>query len=187
MRKVILISLSIFITLITVIVAISKTIVPIIKNANYEKEIAKKNAQFAEQIQKEESNSNEEEFEFADVPETDGQRVGVYIGEYINLLNNKQYEEAYALLNEGFKEMNFPTLQSYTEYAKEKYSRKKVVQYNKFKIEGFVYVVDATIKDLSIYPEPKEFDQVFRFQETEPGVFNLSFGIWGGIKYESSN
>ena len=57
MRKVILISLSVFVTLITVIVAISKTIVPIIKNANYEKEIAKKNAEFAEQIKKEESNN----------------------------------------------------------------------------------------------------------------------------------
>lgn len=178
MRKFVLIILSVILMLIAICVAFSKTIVPIVKNANYEKSIEEKNAQLAEQLKQEEQENEQEQIDdLPDVPENDGQRVGTYIGEYISLLNKKEYEKAYALLNTGFKEINFPTLNSYIEYASKKYARKKVVEYKKFKLEGFVYVVDTTIKDLAIYSEPQEFDQVFRFQEIEPGVFNLSFGI----------
>lgn len=179
MKKVVLIVFSVVLVLVTIVVAISKTVVPMVKNASYEKNIEKKNAQFAEQLKnQEEQNKNEEpNVSLPDVPENDGQRVGTYIGEYISLINSKDYEVAYALLNTGFKELNFPTLESYIDYASEKYKRQKVIEYKKFKLEGFVYVVDTTIKDLAIYDNPQEFNQVFRFQETEPGVFNLSFGI----------
>lgn len=179
MRRIVLIVLSSILILVTICVAISKTIVPMVKNANYEKKVEKQNIQFAEQLKQQQQQKEEQDNidELPDVPENDGQRVGTYIGEYISLLNKKEYEKAYALLNTGFKEINFPTLDSYIEYASKKYSRQKVVEYNKFKLEGFVYVVDTTIKDLAIYSQPQEFNQVFRFQETEPGVFNLSFGI----------
>ncbi len=178
-KRIILMFFSIILIIATIVVVISKTIVPMVKNANYEKNIEEKNAQFAEQLkqQEEEKNNQQPNDNSSDVPQNDGQRVGTYIGEYISLLNSKQYEEAYSLLNTGFKELNFPTLESYIEYVSEKYSRQKTVEYVKFKLEGFVYVVDTVIKDLAIYENPQKFDQVFRFQETEPGVFNLSFGI----------
>ena len=178
MKKVILIILSILLILLSIIIGISKTIVPIIKNVNYEKNIENMNKQFVEELKEKQEQQNKEVVdESSDVPQNDGQRVGTYIGQYIEFINNKDYESAYKLLNQGFKDKYFPTLESYIDYAREKYSRQKSVEYVRFKIEGFVYVVDTVIKDLAIYENPQQFEQVFRFQETEPGVFNISFGI----------
>lgn len=179
MKRVILIVLSALLILLTVIVGISKTVVPMIKNANYEKNIEEMNQQFAEQLKQQQQQKENEEVvvDSPDVPQNDGQRVGTYIGQYVELLNNKEYESAYGLLNQGFKDANFPTLDSYIDYVSQKYARQKTVEYTRFKIEGFVYVVDTVVKDLAIYDNPQQFEQIFRFQEIEPGVFNLSFGI----------
>lgn len=182
-KKVILIFFSAILVIASIVIVFNKTIIPLVKNANYEKDMEKRNAQFSEQIKQQEEEKQKEQENQATtddtptVPENDGQRVGTYIGQYISLLNSKKYDKAYGLLNEGFKELNFPTLESYVEYVKEKYSRQKSVQYVKFKLEGYVYVVDTVIKDLPIYENPQEFKQVFRFQETNSGEFNLSFGI----------
>ncbi|MDD4066823.1 MAG: hypothetical protein PHH22_02485 [Clostridia bacterium] len=180
MKKKILIISSLFIFFISLIIVISKTLIPMYNNAEYEKKLTQKTQEWQEQINNinnKENENNNIEFEVKDVPTNDVERIRMYIGKYISYVNDKDYQGAYDLLDDSFKELNFPTLNDYIQYIEVKYERTKVIEYNKYKIQGFVYVVDTTVKDLGIYKNPTSFAQVFMFKETQPGDYKLSFGI----------
>ena len=54
---------------------------------------------------------------------TERQRMQTYFGEYISAIENKDYEKAYSLLYDNFKNNYFPTLLDFANYAEAKYPK----------------------------------------------------------------
>lgn len=74
-------------------------------------------------------------------------RMQTYFGTYISYIESKDYESAYNLLYDGFKQTYFPTLQDFENYAKSTYPSNIVVNYIDISREGTMYIIELEIKD----------------------------------------
>lgn len=74
-------------------------------------------------------------------------RMQTYFGTYISYIESKDYENAYNLLYDGFKQTYFPTLQDFANYAKDAYPSNIVINYIDISREGTMYILELQIID----------------------------------------
>ena len=75
-------------------------------------------------------------------------RMQTYFGTYISYIEVKDYQSAYNLLYDGFKQTYFPTLQDFEQYAKTKYPNNMIINYTNITREGTIYVLTLEIRDV---------------------------------------
>lgn len=100
------------------------------------------------------------------------QRIKFYFSKYIENLENGNFEVAYNMLYEEFKNNYFSTLEKYEEYIKEKYPEIITVSYVNFQREGIYYILTMEIQDLI---NDTSFEQIFVVREYDYNNFVLSF------------
>lgn len=99
------------------------------------------------EIQKATYNSSKEEVKqyLSTLGETS--RMKYYCGEYIKHLQKQEYEKAYNLLYDEFKQNYFPTYESYEKYVKTFYPARFGVVYDDITRQGNLYVLRLKIID----------------------------------------
>ncbi len=76
-------------------------------------------------------------------------RVQYYISQFLELIGNQDYEKAYSLLNEDFKNTNFNTIEKFKEFCKIYPEKDVVCKYSGFdRIGSSLYVMTVTINQL---------------------------------------
>ena len=75
-------------------------------------------------------------------------RMQFYVSKYISYLEEGDYESAYNLLYDEFKQNYFKTQEEFTAYVKNKYSDIITLDYEKTERLGPYYVVTVNFKDL---------------------------------------
>jgi len=75
-------------------------------------------------------------------------RIKYYFNKYISYIENDEYEKAYNLLYQDFKNTYFKTLESYIKYIKQKYPTIITVEYTDVARLGKYYVLDIKFVDL---------------------------------------
>lgn len=109
---------------------------------------------------------------------TERQRMQTYFGTYISYVENKNYEEAYALLYDGFKQNYFPTLEDFISYAQNNYPSNIIVEYTNIERQGTIFILTVKIRDAlndSAQTEVQENRVVI--MENATNDFKISFEV----------
>lgn len=109
---------------------------------------------------------------------TEKQRMQTYFGQYISYVESKNYEKAYDLLYDGFKQNYFKTLEEFKSYAENNYPNNIVVEYTNIQRQGTLFILTVKIKDAleSIDQEGIEEQQVV-VMENSTNDFKISFAV----------
>lgn len=116
-----------------------------------------------------------EKLELYSMDEAD--RIKYYFNVYIDYLDNKEYEKAYNMLDDKFKNNYFKTLDSYIKYINNKYSPIISVTYDDITRMGNYYILDITFLDLfsSTADNMVGKKQKFIIYETDYNEYKMSF------------
>lgn len=108
---------------------------------------------------------------------SESERVKYYFNTYIDYLGNKEYENAYNMLDDKFKNNYFKTVESYKNYIEKKYSPIISVTYDDLTRMGDYYILDITFLDLfsSTNENMVGKSQKFVIYETDYGKYTISF------------
>ena len=101
-------------------------------------------------------------------------RVEAYVGQFISAIEEKDYDKAYAKLNENFKNNYFKTLEDFKNYAEKKYPSNPSITYDSLKRIGQIYLVQVTIKDV-MNTDFNAFSQRFVIRENGANDYKVSF------------
>lgn len=105
-------------------------------------------------------------------------RMQTYFGQYISLIESKDYEGAYNLLYEGFKKTYFPTLEDFTNYAQANYPSNIVVEYTNIERQGTIFVLYVKIRNpLTDTTQTEVEERRVVIIESEVNNFKLSFEV----------
>ena len=105
------------------------------------------------------------------------ERIKYYFNKYIDCLESGDYETAYNMLDQKFKNNYFQTLDSFTTYVSNKYSPIISVTYDDLTRMGNYYILDVTFLDLFSSTDDNMVgnSQKFIFYETDYDVYTMSF------------
>ena len=95
-------------------------------------------------------------------------------GEYIECLRNKDYESAYAKLNEEYKKNYFPDLDSYKSYIQKNFPKNIRITYGDERAQGEVCIVEINFSDVED-KSFKEFTQRYVVRENGAYDYTISF------------
>ena len=105
-------------------------------------------------------------------------RMERYFGKYIGYIEEEEYEKAYNLLYEEFKQNYFKTLDDYVKYIKETYPEMISVEYTNIERQGQYYVLFVDIVDLmATSGNENKISQNTVIYETDYNEFYISFSL----------
>ena len=107
---------------------------------------------------------------------TEATRMKTYIGQYISAIDSKDYETAYNMLYQEFRNTYFKTLEEFITYVENKYPDEIMITYNNMEREGTIYIISISIQN----PFDSNFQAVEQnivIQEKDLNNFTLSFNV----------
>ncbi len=122
-------------------------------------------------IKTEEEKYQEEITELKDMGEV--KRMQFYVSKYFSYIEARDYENAYKLLYDEFKQNYFKTQEDFEKYVKNKYSDIITLNYENLERLGTYYVLTVNFSDL--IDNQKNFTQLFVVRENGFNDFVLSF------------
>lgn len=125
-----------------------------------------------ESIEQEEKEQQIQEEKFL-LTRNEKERMQIYIAKYFNYIENKEYENAYNLLYEDFKNLYYPTLSFYKKYIDETYFVAMEIEYNDIQRQGEYYIL--TVKLINMIEPINTKVQKFVIYEKGANDFVLSF------------
>lgn len=106
----------------------------------------------------------------------EAERIKYYFNTYIKYIDDKDYEKAYNMLDDKFKNNYFKTLNDYTKYIQKKYPVVMSITYNDITRFGNYYILDVSFLDvLGDIEEEENSSQKFVFYETNYNEYKMSF------------
>ena len=106
------------------------------------------------------------------------QRMQTYFGRYLSYIESGNYEEAYNLLYDGFKQNYFPTLEDFESYAQNNYPSNMVVEYTNIERQGTIFILTVKIRNaLSDNTQTDVKEQQIVVTENNVNDFKLSFEV----------
>ena len=105
------------------------------------------------------------------------ERIKYYFNVYLDYLDKKDYQSAYNMLDDKFKNNYFKTLDEFTQYVSSKYSPILSVEYNDLTRMGNYYILDVTFLDLfsSTSDNMVGKNQKFIIYETDYDKYTMAF------------
>ena len=107
----------------------------------------------------------------------EGDRMTYYCGQFINCIDNQEYEKAYNMLYAEFKQNYFPTLQEFENYVKNYYPRFFGVKYDDIERYKDTYVIRLKIQDFQAAEGSEEKIQRIVVREYEYNNYVISFSV----------
>lgn len=157
-----------------IFVLIFINLVVLLKMNEVDKKIIKNTSKVISEEDEEEQNQDYEEKKLEDMEERD--RMEYYFYEFISLIHDEKYSEAYGLLYPEFKERYFKTEEDFTKYVKKLYPSSVGFSYNDISRQGNIYVLSITVIDVN-KGKGKEKSQRIVIQENNFNDFRLSFQV----------
>ena len=155
-----------------VCVYIYKIISPLVQNKRVQKEYEELIEQRDEQLANIRKTKTEEEKKAKELAEVKKMEEN----KYITYLEEKNYEKAYDLLYEEYKNNYFPTLEDFEKYAKEKYPDFMRVEHIYMSRQGEYYILTVNIYNL-LTNEIIEKEQKYVIKEEDFLDYVLSFQV----------
>lgn len=106
---------------------------------------------------------------------TERSRMQTYFGTFISYIEEQNYEDAYDLLNENFKNKYFSTIDQFETYM-QKYPKDIAVDYKDIERQGELFVLTVEIKDV-FNDEAQKITQRVVIRELGVNQFTISFQV----------
>lgn len=103
-------------------------------------------------------------------------RMQIYFGQYMRLIDTKQYEKAYSKLNPEFKQVNFTDINKFIEYCKKTYPSTSSIEYDTINRNGDMYILTVNITD-SFNTNFKTVTQRIVVKEISNNNYEISFQL----------
>lgn len=101
-------------------------------------------------------------------------RAQTYFGEFIEAIDDKNYTEAYNMLNDEYKNNYFPNQSDFENYVKTSFPQGNLaIEYNSFDKKGEIYVLDVNI--YSINDTNNKINKTAVIRENGLNNFKISF------------
>ena len=141
-------------------------------------EIAETQSQADIQKQQEEAlKKTEEEVKIAKLSEmAERDRMEVYFSEFISAVEDGNYEIAYAMLYDDFKNSYFPNLSDFEEYAKKTFPKNMTIKHENFERNGNIYIMFVELSDF-LTSKTKGKEMRFVIKEEKLNDFVMSFSV----------
>lgn len=104
------------------------------------------------------------------------ERMEYYVKSFIDAVENKNYEDAYDMLYDDFKNNFFPTLDEFEKYAKNTFPTLCNLEYTNIERNGDVYVLWITLSD-TLAGKDSAVEMNFVVQENDLNDFVMSFTV----------
>lgn len=105
------------------------------------------------------------------------QKAKINIDKFFNMINMKDYESAYKLLDEEFKQKNFSTIEKFEAYIKAKTFNHNKIIYNTYNDEmSPIYIYNITLKDIT-NEQSKEYNYQIIVKLIEDTNFSISINL----------
>lgn len=103
-------------------------------------------------------------------------RMEQYVANFVKAINNEEYEDAYEMLYDGFKENYFSSLSSFEQYVKTKLPSKISLEYTNFERNGDIYVLWVNMSN-PLASKDSAIEMNFVVQENDLNEYVLSFSV----------
>ncbi len=103
-------------------------------------------------------------------------RMEYYVSSFMKAIENEEYQEAYDMLYDEFKQNYFKTLADFENYVKTKFPSMSSMEYTNIERNGTVYVLWVTISN-PLSGKDSEREMNFVIQENDLNDFDLSFSV----------
>lgn len=104
------------------------------------------------------------------------ERMEYYVKSFIDAVENKNYEDAYDMLYDDFKNNFFPTLDEFEKYVKNTFPTLCNLEYTNIERNGDVYVLWITLSD-TLAGKDSAVEMNFVVQENDLNDFVMSFTV----------
>lgn len=104
-------------------------------------------------------------------------RVQLNVNKWNQMLNNRDYKAAYQVLDETFRNNNFPTLEDFEDYIKTYLSSYYKLDYGEFAEENGIYIQEITFKEMD-KEETEAVTKKIIMQLNEGTDFVMSFNTF---------
>jgi hypothetical protein len=102
-------------------------------------------------------------------------RMEYYVSSFVRKIENKDYDSAYSLLYDEFKQTYFPTQAEFENYCRQTFPKMIALTHDNIERSGDVYVMFVTLKDTISNSEGREMK--FIIQEKNLNEFVISFSV----------
>ena len=103
-------------------------------------------------------------------------RVKSNIKKFIEMINSKDYSNAYDKLAESFKKNTFPTKDEFKKFVKEKMYEYSEIEFEEFRVQGNLYIYNIKLSERGAPAHPKKNMQII--MKLKEGInFELSFNM----------
>lgn len=178
-KTLLLLIVLVFLLAVNIYVYLNKILTPTLNNkdiiALYEKNKQKEQIVETEEEEIKEFTEEEEILELKSMSETD--RIHKYFSEYINIVDERDYEAAYGYLYEEFKQNYFPDQASFETYIQNNYPTYLGIQYEDIERQGTYYILTVKLYNALDEIITQYLEQKFIIYELDFGKFVLSFQI----------
>ena len=106
---------------------------------------------------------------------TERDRMEYYFSRFIKAIEAKNYEKAYNLLYDEYKQNYFPSLNDFEQYAKKTFPKMMSIEHTNFERSGDIYILFVTVSDTISPSEGKEMK--FIVKEEALNDFVISFSV----------
>ena len=103
-------------------------------------------------------------------------RMQIYFGQYMRLIETKQYATAYGKLNKEFRKNNFPDINNFITYYQQNYPISSNLEYESIDRQGDIYVLTVNISD-PFNDKGKNFTQRIVLKELSNNDYEISFQL----------
>lgn len=104
------------------------------------------------------------------------QKVKTNVEKFVKMLNSKNYNQAYKVLNQEFKQNYFKTQINFEKYIKNSFFDDNMLGIKSIKKQGSVYMCETNIKE-SLSSAARSIDKTFVILLKDNGAFEISFNI----------
>lgn len=108
---------------------------------------------------------------------TERNRIEYYVSNFINDVEEDNFKDAYAVLNNDFKKNYFLTLNDFKEYTQNRFTKMMNIEYVNFERNGQIYVIWLTMTDMINGNKNSGLEMNFVVKENDYNDFELSFSV----------
>lgn len=109
---------------------------------------------------------------------TEAERIKSYLGSYFRYVEKKDYNSAYNLLYQDFKNNYFSTVEEYKKYMEEQdWPELLTIDYDTINTQGDLYIVTVRIGNMTARSETQKIEKTFIIKENDYNNYYISFKI----------
>lgn len=108
---------------------------------------------------------------------TERDRMEYYFSMFLKSVENQNYEKAYDMLYEDFKDNYFPDIDSFITYAKKTFPKMASVEHTNIERSGDIYILFIKISDSLASSKNDAKEMKIIIQENDLNDFVMSFSV----------